>query len=238
MDALEEHLAAQKEDATDFFWHRLRIQAVCEQLSSGPLKLLDIGAGAGVFGESLRVAYPNVEYYFVEQISSLEEALNRRFGLQRNAKGLADFREFDVVVLLDVLEHQQNDHGFCQQLVGKMRTGARLVVTVPAMQWLWSTWDVALGHVHRYSRSRLQQAFENLPVRWLECSYLFPEMLPLALARKVRLRGGALRAAEDAHFPRLPAALNEGLYRVGCVSLAIRKIAPFGTSVFGVLEVQ
>jgi SAM-dependent methyltransferase len=238
MQALEEHLAAQGGDAVDFFWHRLRAKVVAGQLPHGAFKLLDLGAGAGAFGEYLRRHFPSVEYHFVEPLESLEVALNQRFGLQHNARALADFRQFDVVVLLDVLEHQHNDREFCEQLFRKLRPGTRLILTVPAMQWLWSAWDEALGHEQRYTRRRLRRAFEGLPVRWLECSYLFPEMVPLALARKVKLRGTALQTADETHFPTLPAALNESLYQLGRLSLALRAIAPFGTSVLGVLDVQ
>jgi SAM-dependent methyltransferase len=238
MEALEEHLTAQQEDAVDFFWHRLRAEAVSQHLPAGAIKLLDLGAGAGAFGEHVRRHLPSVEYHFVEPLASLEGVLNQRFGLERNARSLADFRTFDVVVLLDVLEHQRNDREFCEQLVRKMRPGARLILTVPAMKWLWSAWDAALGHVQRYTRRRLRQAFEGLPVRWLECSYLFPEMVPLALARKVRLRGTALQSADEAHFPALPAALNGSLYQLGRMSLALHKLAPVGTSVLGVLDVR
>jgi SAM-dependent methyltransferase len=238
MEALEEHLTAQREDALDFFWHRLRAEAVSQRLPSGPIKLLDVGAGAGAFGEHVRRHLPTVEYHFVEKLDSLEAALCQRFGADRNARALRDYRIFDVLVLLDVLEHQEDDREFCRQLLVKMRPGARLILTVPAMQWLWSAWDAALGHVRRYTRGRLRRAFEGLPARWVECSYLFPEMVPLALARKVRLRGNSLQSADEAHFPSLPAVVNETLYRLGRGSLALHKFAPVGTSVFGVVDVH
>jgi SAM-dependent methyltransferase len=238
MEALEEHLSAQRDDAIDFFWHRLRAEAVSQKLPAATAKLLDIGAGAGVFGEYLRRHRPSVEYHFIEQLAPLEAALGQRFGLKHNARDLADFREFDAVVLLDVLEHQSNDRDFCAQLVKKMRPGARLILTVPAMPWLWSGWDAALGHVQRYTRQSLRKAFAGLPVRWVECSYLFPEMVPLALVRKARLRGAALRSADEAHFPKLSAPLNESLYLVGRASLALRRLAPLGTSMFGVLDID
>src|SRR5271154_5012739 len=98
MEALEEHLAAQGDDAIDFFWQRLRARAVTQQLPAGAVKLVDVGAGAGAFGEYLRRYFPSVEYHFVEPLASLDEALSQRFGSHRNARALADFREFDVVV--------------------------------------------------------------------------------------------------------------------------------------------
>jgi hypothetical protein len=237
MEALEEHLRAQSEDAVDFFWHRLRAEAVSQRLPSGPIKLLDVGAGAGAFGEHLRRHLPRVEYHFVEPLGSLEALLSQRFGPNRNAAFLPDYRSFDVLVLLDVLEHQKEDRRFCEELLGKMRPGARLIVTVPAMQWLWSAWDAALGHVQRYTKGRLRQAFQGLDVRWVECSYLFPEMVPLALARKVRLRGASLQNADEAHFPQLPPVVNGALYGLGRASLALHRLTPLGTSVFGVVDV-
>jgi hypothetical protein len=237
MEALEEHLTAQKKDAIDFFWHRLRARAVSQELPPGPVKLLDVGAGAGAFGEYVQRHLPRVEYHFLEQLDSLDALLTRRFGSDRNARALDDFRAFDVVVLLDVLEHQAQDTEFCRELLAKMRPGARLILTVPALPFLWSAWDRGLGHVQRYTRHTLRRAFLGLPVRWVECTYLFPEMVPLALVRKMRLGGTSLTSPDEAHFPVLPALVNEALYQLGRASLAARKLAPLGTSVFGVLDV-
>ena len=238
MEALEEHLAAQEHSAVEFFWHRLRADAVSQWLPPGAVKLLDVGAGAGAFGEHARRKLPAVQYHFIEPLASLEASLSERFGADRNAAASSDFRAFDVVLLLDVLEHQADDREFCQQLLKKMRPGARLILTVPAMQWLWSAWDAALGHTRRYTRQKLLLAFDGLRVRWLECSYLFPEMVPLALVRKAKLRGAALKTADETHFPTLPAVLNESLYQLGRASLALRKLAPVGTSVFAALDVR
>ena len=57
--ALEEHLTEQLAGREDFFWHRIRCEAVAGLLPrDGPFKVLDIGAGAGLFGEFLRSTLP------------------------------------------------------------------------------------------------------------------------------------------------------------------------------------
>jgi SAM-dependent methyltransferase len=237
METLESHLAAQLRSSRDFFWHRLRAAAVARFLPRGrPFRLLDLGAGAGLFGEFLREALPECAYHFVEPLQSLERELESRFGAERNAKAAADLRSFDAVVLLDVLEHQKDDRAFLRDLAARMRPGALLVLTVPALQALWSPWDQALGHFRRYDKAALSRAAEGLPLRWVEKSYLFPELVPLGLYRKLRLGKRKLEQADE-HFPNLPRPLNESLYWLGRLSLGLRRLSPFGTSLLGALEV-
>src|SRR3979411_891512 len=88
------------------------------------------------------------------------------------------------LALLDVLEHQADDRAFLDDLLHKMARGSTLIVTVPALMALWSGWDVALGHHRRYDRRSFRRAIAGLPVEVIEVSFLFPEMVPLALVRK------------------------------------------------------
>src|SRR5437667_443310 len=99
------------------------VEAVKVTLERTPPELAggiaDVGAGAGMFGDFVRARLPRVEYHFVEPIDSLAAALARRFGADRDARG-ADLRAFDAVVLLDVLEHQEDDRAFLADLAGRM----------------------------------------------------------------------------------------------------------------------
>jgi hypothetical protein len=138
------------------------------------------------------------------------------------------------VTLLDVLEHQEDDRVFMSELVARLDRGATLLVTVPAGKRLWSTWDVALGHYRRYDRGSFRRAIEGLPVELVELDYLFPELVPLAVLRKLwRSRRGS---AAEAEFPELPSAANELLYRIGTGSLRLRRFWPAGTSLLAVLK--
>jgi SAM-dependent methyltransferase len=199
--------------------------------------VVDVGAGAGLFGEYLRSKMPLARYHFVEPLGSLERSLESRFGAERNARGAPDFGRFDAVVLLDVLEHQADDGAFLRDLVGKMRPGARLVLTVPALPALWSPWDAALGHHRRYTKESLRALVHALPVEEREVSYLFPEMIPAAVYRKLKLGGRALARAEESHFPRLPRMVNQGLYALAKLSFLARRAAPAGTSLLAALDV-
>lgn len=70
----------------------------------------------------------------------------------------------DCVLLLDVLEHIQDDFAFLSELLGAMKPGGYLVMTVPADLALWSPHDVYLDHFRRYDPERLQQVWSGLPV--------------------------------------------------------------------------
>ena len=233
MDGLERHLAHQLEHGREFFWHRLRWAVVSAYLPPGGFTLVDVGAGIGLVGEFLRDERPAARYRFVEPIPFLEQELERRYGAEANAKDDARYEGASAVTLLDVLEHQEDDRAFMAELVARLDPGATLLVTVPAGASLWSAWDVALGHHRRYDTAAFRRAIAGLPVGVVELSYLFPELVPLALVRKLRLRR---RPAPGVEFPELPRPLNELLARIGTVSLRLRRRWPVGTSLFAVLR--
>ncbi|MGH3927035.1 MAG: class I SAM-dependent methyltransferase [Pseudonocardiaceae bacterium] len=239
MDPLEAQLRRQIERSRHFFWHRLRWRFVASRLPAGkPIHVLDVGAGAGLIGEYLERYRPKATYRFIEPIESLEKHLEKRFGVEANARDLASYEPMDVVTLLDVLEHQRDDHSFVTDLVGRMRPGARLVLTVPALQGLWSAWDVGLGHHRRYTKPSLQKALTDSAGRIEEITYLFPELVPAAFLRRLRrpAQDGTSPTAEEFQFPEVPGWVNGLLYAVGSVTLSMRRIWPFGTSLAAVIR--
>ena len=124
------------------------------------MSVVDVGAGDGFVGGKLLDSLPSGSSvtcvdseYTAEHIAMLREA----------APGGLDFtracpeREFDAIVLLDVLEHVADDHGFLRSFVEqRLRPGGLLLASVPAHQALYTQHDVALGHYRRYSASELR----------------------------------------------------------------------------------
>ena len=240
MDPLEAHLQRQIEHSRDFFWHRVRWRAVARELPQTPFELTDVGAGIGLLGDLLARDFPQATYRFVEPIESLEQALEQRFGAAANARRSNAYDGSRYVTLLDVLEHQEDDRTFLADLIAKMDPGATLVLTVPALQRLWSRWDVALGHHRRYDKRSLAAAFADTPVQLRELSYLFPEMLPAAMVRRRRQRSDGASGDLDpdsAEFPDLPQPVNELLYGLGSGSERLRRVWPAGTSLLAVAQV-
>lgn len=237
MSGLEAHVQRQIEHSRELFWHRLRWRALAAYLPADrPFTLVDVGAGAGLLGDFLRRRFPLATYKFVEPLPALARHLEAVFGAAANLGGEAPFHGIDVVTLMDVLEHQADDHRFLAELVARMEPGATLIVTVPALASLWSQWDEALGHQRRYDKPMLRRCCAGLPVELRELSYLFPEMIPLGWLRRLRAPASRAQATtSSAEFPDLPRLVNHLLVGLGLVSLRLRRWWPAGTTLFAVL---
>jgi SAM-dependent methyltransferase len=70
--------------------------------------------------------------------------------------------EFDTIVLLDVLEHVEDDVGFLRSLRKALRPEGTLVLKVPSGDWLYGTMDRAIGHYRRYSKKTLRAALGSV----------------------------------------------------------------------------
>ncbi len=225
------------ERSRDFFWNRVRWELVCSRLAASRSELVDVGAGPGFLGDFLRRHRPEVAYRFVEPIEGLELGLEERFGAAANRRR-GGFSGAATVTLMDVLEHQEDDRAFMADLAEKMDPGATLLLTVPAMPWLWSGWDSMLGHYRRYTKRMLAETIAPLPFETVEQGYLFPELIPSGLWRRLRMgdRASSAAGAGEAEFPELPRPLNEALYRLGGATTALRRFWPAGTSLFASLR--
>jgi SAM-dependent methyltransferase len=226
---LEQHLADQAgagERFESFFWHRLRSAfalAVIARLAPLRPVIVDVGAGAGIFGRHFQRRFPDGTYGFIEPIPELAQRLRQRFS------PAADWSQHprwdaDGLVLLDVLEHQPDDVAFLAELRAKMKPGAFLVITCPALSWLWSDWDEKLGHYRRYTPATLRAAATRAGFDVLEARYLFPALVLPGIFRRLRGRGSA-------EFPRFSTGVNSILYQLGRAGLVAGRWIPFGSSV-------
>jgi SAM-dependent methyltransferase len=101
--------------------------------------------------------------------------------------------EADVLLMMDVLEHVSDDRGLLARLVGAIRPGAHLLLTVPADMALWSAHDVSFGHYRRYDRAGLEALWQGLPVSSRLRSYFNSRLYWVIRAMRAwnRLRGHA-----------------------------------------------
>ena len=96
----------------------------------------------------------------------------------------------DVVLMLDVIEHLDDDRAALATARRALVPEGLLVVTAPAYAWLWSAHDVALGHRRRYTVSGLARLAEAAAFRVarLTCfnTLLFPALVVQRLSRRLR----------------------------------------------------
>jgi hypothetical protein len=225
---LEKHLqdqVAHQGRFFDFFWHVVRSRFVLQALRrhQKTRSVVDIGAGAGVFFRHYLDAFPGARYCFIEPIPVLQRHLAAQPGCEAVLDLHAPLAQ-EAVVLLDVLEHLEDDRAFIADLQARMSSGSLLVLTCPAFQLLWSDWDKKLGHRRRYTLRGFRSVVSAAGFEVLESRYLFHLFMLPALWRR-------LFPGEGSEFPVLPPAANRALTRWGLLELKWLKWLPFGTSV-------
>lgn len=212
------------------FWHRVRFELTTSlALRHRSAVLLDLGAGSGLLGDHVVHHAPTLDYRFEELSPLLDELLTEQFGSHRRSQPGNPIGGDTTVAMLDVLEHIDDDLAALVGLRSRMMPEAQLIVTVPALQWAFSGWDVALGHHRRYSRRSLRHVLEQAGFEVDAVNYLFPELLPLLPVRKIRTA-----PRDHVDFPRLGRGANAIGRAVGTTTTRLRRIWPAGTSVIAI----
>ena len=109
-----------------------------------------------------------------------------------------------LFLLADVLEHVPDDAHFLRDLTSMLAPGDYLLLTVPADMSLWSSHDLSYGHYLRYDISRLERAWEGLPLESLMLSYFNARLQPLVKAARAfsrRRRQAWGKAGTDLRLP-------------------------------------
>ena len=200
-DAISEH-----------WYYRSKAKALTSLLGKKPAStILDVGAGSGFFSRYL-LSSTTAKMATCVDISYPEE-----FDDQENSKPIYFRRSIekntaDVVLLMDVLEHVDDDVGLLAHYVQKAPSGARFFISVPAFDFLWSGHDVFLEHKRRYRLEQLETVAEKAGLTVNKSGYYFGIVFPLAAAIRLAKRqsDGAPKPAQSdlsLHHPWVNMAL-------------------------------
>lgn len=143
-------------------------------------RILEIGCGTG---HNLPMLGQFGEVDAIEIDAAAREMATRRLGKPVMAhplpslEGVAD-GAYDLVAILDVLEHVAEDKAALLGIASKLKPGGRILITVPAHPWMWSAHDVVNHHQRRYTRRTLKKVIADAGLRldmlrWFN-SLLFP----------------------------------------------------------------
>ena len=151
-------------------------------LGSRPVEeVLDVGAGSGVFTRHLIdfglarrgvCVDPGYEVERVEIHDGCEIAF---------VHGVDEVPQ-NLILMMDVLEHVDDDIGLIRKYTDRMPINGRLLITVPAFQYLWSGHDVFLEHRRRYTLSSLEKVVQKAGLRVLKGRYFFGSLFPVVAA--------------------------------------------------------
>ncbi|HPT69518.1 MAG TPA: class I SAM-dependent methyltransferase [Syntrophomonas sp.] len=203
-------------------------------------RILEIGCGTG--GNLQMLAR-------FGEVSALEMDANARAIAAKKTNNLYDIRRgscpdeipfynrcFDLICMLDVLEHIDQDTESliaAKQLLAKR---GRILLTVPAYQWLWGVHDEFLCHKRRYSETQLREKIVAAGLQPVKISYINTILFPLAAIVRLKDKLFGNTSATGTSVP--PTPINT-LFRIlfgaerfllGCFNL------PFGVSLLCVLK--
>ena len=143
---------------------------------------------------------------------------------------------FDLVCLFDVLEHVEDDVSSLIAIRRLLRPDGRLLVTVPAHEWMWSPHDERLHHRRRYSRRTLEDAARAAGYRVARMTYFNLLLFPLAIITRTVDRVSRRQSSIGTSGPS--SWLNEALYRVFAseAGWTARSRLPLGMSLLAVMD--
>ena len=125
----------------------------------GPWRdVADVGAGDRFFAASLREIAAGKTY--AVDLHYQETGVIDGIHTTRDLADLPD-AGLDCVVLMDVIEHVEDEGALLRDVRRKLKPGATVLVTVPAFQHLFSAHDTDLKHFRRYRRRQLQDLLER-----------------------------------------------------------------------------
>ena len=140
-------------------------------------KIAEIGSGVGNFTEFLlRNDHARIDAY--EPCAKMHlnsmfykhprvNCINSNFELV--SKSCDD--QYDSVIFINVLEHIQQDSDAIKNAYRIIRRGGKLIIFVPALQFLYSNFDRSIGHYRRYQKSELTKLAQNSSFKIISCKY-------------------------------------------------------------------
>lgn len=227
----------------EHWWFAARRRIVAAAIAAyapqpAPMRMLEVGCGTGSNITMLQ-RFGHVDA--IEPDAPARALASRRGGIAV-AGGLLpdgvrlDDGAYDLIVLLDVLEHIPADVASLAVLRAKLAPGGRLLLTVPAMPWLWSAHDVAHHHQRRYTARTLRDALAGGGFRLRHMSHFNCLLMPAIVAIRALNRLLGRTGGDDDGMP--PPVLNRLLEAVFAAErhVAVRGALPFGVSLLAVAE--
>lgn len=170
--------------------------------------IMEIGCSSGFFLRDLVKTFPEaiivgadvVKAPLFRLANSLAGIPLIRFDLLRCP--LPD-RSVDVLVMLNVLEHIEDDRAALKRAFNLLKPGGALILEVPAGPGLYDAYDAELHHFRRYSSSELQGKLRDAGFKVGRKSHLgfvlFPAFAAVKFINKLsRLRNTATVVGEQA----------------------------------------
>jgi SAM-dependent methyltransferase len=196
---------------------RLALAVLRECGIAPPAPVFDVGCGWGVNLEALETAgYRATGFDISRQILELIDRPGRRLVEADFNQPPPAHERCAGALLLDVIEHLDDDQGALRRVASLVQPGGTLVVSVPALPELFSEFDQIQGHRRRYVPETLRAAFADSGFAVQKIFWWGGWMVPILRRRQKTVSQDQATPLTYADYLRLPPwpapLLMRGLY--------------------------
>ena len=213
MDLKEEVILG--DGVASHWYYRAKAAALDRVAGPAPGQVLDVGAGAGFFSRHLlRGAATGAVCVDPGYATDWDEIVaGKPLQFRRDPPA----GRASTILMMDVLEHVDDDVALARAYLAAAAPGTRVIVTVPAFNWMWSGHDDFLEHRRRYTLGGVGQVLRKAGLSVEGGRYLYGLLLPLAAAT------------------RLPQRLGQALGRPRVAASQMRPAGPLANAILGVV---
>jgi SAM-dependent methyltransferase len=203
------------------WWYRARRDILADYLTRyGALpadaRILEIGCGTG-HNLPMLAGFGTVDAIEIDPAARAiaSERLGRPVGdAPLPALPGVERGRYDLVAVLDVIEHIGDDVAALAAIRSLLAPGGKVLIAVPAHQWMWSAHDVVNHHHRRYSRKSLQAAIAAAGLVPDRLTWFNSLLFPLAAGARVLGRLTGRDDSDDAPPPGPVNSLFEAIFRL------------------------
>lgn len=148
-------------------------------------------------------------------------------------------QKYDVILAIDVIEHINEQAEFLRLIRSHCNPGALIVITAPALMFLWSTHDTFLEHFRRYRAKELQHECTRSGFHVLSYGYMYSPLLPLITlviyAKKIlaAFLPSSSFGEPQTNMRRTHPSINSIFRFILSFELSLKKCFPFLNKVWG-----
>jgi ubiquinone/menaquinone biosynthesis C-methylase UbiE len=125
-------------------------------------QVVEVGAGIGTFSQCLLSLPQITTLTLVEPAKNLFPTLRKKLSgnskvrfVNGNLQSVASSLSCDSVVLINVLEHVENDEELLSTIHQVLKPEGTVLLFVPALPGLYGSLDKEFGHIRRYRKGEL-----------------------------------------------------------------------------------
>jgi SAM-dependent methyltransferase len=189
-------------------YHRWILEIFAPYMGS---RLVEVGAGTGTFSglilerrpESLTLVEPSREMFSILDGKVRGWHTSTRVAARNDIfTGVADEirlgQKPDSIIYVNVLEHIEDDEGELRAVNRTLERGGRLFIFVPAMRWLYGSFDRKVDHFRRYMRPELEgkcrgAGFKVLKSIYFDFAGIAPWWVKYCLFKSDAMESGLVR---------------------------------------------